>query len=160
MPPVTRETLRDYHRHLSARLTFPLAGVFRLQVSAAEAKTFPLTLTGLRPADETGRYGVLAETRLEGQPCALPLADCAVAADGAARELLEDHAAWYRASPRGRQRLSRRRCRNAIEMSSCWLKCVGVSTVGGIFVHKGADRSLGQKSTAPVAKEVSCRSPR
>jgi hypothetical protein len=99
MPPVTRDALRDYHRHLSARLSFPLDGLFRLQVSASEAKAFPLTLTGLRPADETGRYGILAETRLEGQPCALPLADCAVSADGAARELLEDHAAWYRASP-------------------------------------------------------------
>jgi hypothetical protein len=34
---------------------------------------------------------------------------------------------------------------------------VGVSTVGGIFVHKGTDRPFGQKSTARVAKEAPCR---
>src|SRR5262249_8709422 len=33
---------------------------------------------------------------------------------------------------------------------------VGISTVGGIFVHKGTDRPLGQKSTAPIAKEAPC----
>src|SRR5207248_1725254 len=98
MPPVTRDALGDYHRLLSARLAFPLVGFFRLQLSATESKPYPLALTGLRPAAEAGRYGILAETKLEGQLCALPLADCEPAADGPARELLADYAAWFRSA--------------------------------------------------------------
>jgi hypothetical protein len=98
MPPVTPETLRAYHRHLAARLNFPLAGFFRLQLSSDESKAFPMTLIGLRPPEEAGRYGLLVEASLEGQPCPLPLSDCQVRSDPAVQELLEDHAAWFRGS--------------------------------------------------------------
>jgi hypothetical protein len=97
-PPVNEENLRQYHRYLRTRMTFPCPARYYEDPVAFPGKTLPATLQGLAPEDQcVGDFGLLAQVDLgEGaRSLLLPLIKLEVQGDDATRQLVQDYTRWF-----------------------------------------------------------------
>ena len=95
LPEVDDDTLRAYHRHLAAHLTFP----FEAKWEPEHGPTSMVKITGLGDpegdswADEM--CGLLCEARAEGRLTEVPLAECEARKGTPNRQLLADYSYWF-----------------------------------------------------------------
>jgi hypothetical protein len=102
LPEVNADSLRRYHAHLSERLSFPFAAVYRDNASLLKVQVDPVLVLRLLPPEEAkeGR-GLLAEVVRGDETLVLPLAAIECAEPDAHRQPLADYAHWLRrAAPR------------------------------------------------------------
>src|SRR5262245_19882854 len=94
LPAVDDATLRAYHRHLAAHLTFPFEARWEPEYGPRPI----IKITGLGDPDDAcadEMYGLLCEARAEGRLVEAPLAECEAKKSGPNRQLLKDYSYWF-----------------------------------------------------------------
>jgi hypothetical protein len=95
LPLVDEETLRAFHGHLSAKLTFPIRASWQLGNDLAR----PITILGLAdPDDDLGEddgVGLICRGTVAGRAVEVPLADCEPEPGSPNWQLLADYAYWF-----------------------------------------------------------------
>jgi len=95
LPEVDADTLRAYHRHLAAHLTFPFEAKWEPEYGPAPT----IKITGLGdPEDGDGldeMYGLLCEARSEGRRIEVPLGECEAKKSSPNHQLLKDYSYWF-----------------------------------------------------------------
>jgi hypothetical protein len=100
LPPISAETLRDQHRRLSSRLSFPLAALVETS-GLWRSQKIPLLVLGLRPAEEADvRHGLLVEVAQGDQTRILPLHEIEIAPNDPAAADVQEYLHWFETSPR------------------------------------------------------------
>jgi hypothetical protein len=100
LPPVNEENLRQYHRYLSGKLTFPAKGKYYDDPLDPSERGLPVTLNGLGTEEQNvGEFGLLVETGVQGEPgegkLMLPLSKIEILGDEAPRRLVMDYTWWF-----------------------------------------------------------------
>jgi hypothetical protein len=96
LPEVNADSLRRYHAHLSERLSFPFAAVYRDEASLRKVQVDPILVLRLRPPEEAAGRGLLAEAVLGAETLVLPLTAVECAEADPHRPPLADYAHWLR----------------------------------------------------------------
>jgi hypothetical protein len=101
LPAVNADSLRRYHAHLSERLSFPFAAVYREDAPLLKAKVDPILVLRLRPPEEADGRGLLAEAVRGNETLVLPLTAVECGEADPHQPSLADYAHWLRsAAPR------------------------------------------------------------
>jgi hypothetical protein len=99
LPDVDDDTLLDYHRYLSAHLTFPFEATREWESGPFSTRTQTIKITGLSdPEGEPGideMYGLFCEGRGKGRLVEVPLAECEAKKGSPNRQLLKDYSYWF-----------------------------------------------------------------
>ena len=98
LPPVNEENLRQYHRYLRTRLTFPCSVRYYEDPVNFPDKALPLSLKGLAPEDQcVGEFGLLVEADLGDRPgtLVLPLIKMDMIGEEESKELVQDYTRWF-----------------------------------------------------------------
>jgi hypothetical protein len=95
IPLVDEQTLRAFHEHLSAKLTFPI----RASLEPEGGPARPITILGLaEPDDDLGAddgVGLICRGTVAGRAVEVPLAECVPEPRSPYRQHLADYAYWF-----------------------------------------------------------------
>jgi hypothetical protein len=95
LPLVDEETLRAFHEHLSAKLTFPTQASWQ----SGNGPARPITILGLAdPNDDLGAddgVGLICRGTVAGRVVEVLLADCVPEPGSPNRRLLADYGYWF-----------------------------------------------------------------
>jgi hypothetical protein len=98
LPPVNQENLRQYHRYLRTRLTFPCSGRYYEDPINFPDKPMPMSFKALAPEDQcVGEFGLLLEANLGAASGSLmvPLIKVDLEGDEATKQLVQDYTRWF-----------------------------------------------------------------
>jgi hypothetical protein len=97
LPDVDDQSLRRYHRHLAAHLSFPFEASYSRETGPMQDTTFAVTVVGLLDPDDCDEtYGLLCEARQGRRLLEVPLGEIEVKKKGDAnRRLVEDYSYWF-----------------------------------------------------------------
>lgn len=93
---VDGESLAQYHRHLSQRLSFPFPATVSSETGFMRSTTHAVSVIGLLDVEDCDEhYGLICEAKEGRERIEVPLAEVEVKQGDPNRQLIEDYCYWF-----------------------------------------------------------------